>query len=149
MADEIKQLEHRVVIAKGLLQILRTYATRPDGVVRFGSRTDELILSMAVFIGQAEGRLMGPSKLAEFCGMARPSVIRKLTELERDGVLQRVNGDYIVRLEVANSDRALALNASVVQQFFDIVRKLSKLDMVPIVSAILLNYAQFIDLPVY
>lgn len=128
MPDKIKLLKQRLIIAKGILEIFRLYASEDPTGPRFGSHADNMLLGMAIGIGQGEGRLMGASKLAEFCGMPRATVIRKLEEWERGGVLERVGGKYRVRAEVANSERAIARANAVKQHILDIAAKLSKLD---------------------
>ncbi|AWM87343.1 helix-turn-helix domain-containing protein [Microvirga sp. 17 mud 1-3] len=63
---------------------------------RFGTHADTVILCCAIHVGHAEGRPMSASKLADYAGMPRPTVIRKLRELEACGAIERTAGGGFV-----------------------------------------------------
>ena len=44
------------------------------------------MISVGLFIGQAEGKPMTATKLSSYIGMPRPTLIRKLHELEQCGI---------------------------------------------------------------
>jgi DNA-binding IclR family transcriptional regulator len=56
---------------------------------QFGSRTDFLLIGAAVYLSTIEGRPLTASKLADYVGMPRASVIRKLRTLIRRGAIER------------------------------------------------------------
>lgn len=87
MTQKIHNASQRALVARALLDALRAFGAAYLGHKRFGARADELVLLAAVFVGQAEGRPMNASKLADYAGMPRPTVIRKLQALARRGVL--------------------------------------------------------------
>lgn len=58
---------------------------------KFGTRAGDAVLCCAIFIGLGEGKPMTASKLSEYAGMPRATVIRKLGELERVGLVRLVD----------------------------------------------------------
>lgn len=111
MTQSIRQARQRAALAAALLDVLRAFGAAYLGHKRFGARADELVLLAAVFVGQAEGKLMGASKLADYAGIPRPTVIRKLRALARRGVLERIDGGlYALPARVVN--RAAVLHAA-------------------------------------
>lgn len=59
------------------------------GENRGSANTDCVLLCAAVAIGEFEGRPMSASKLSEYVGMPRASVMRRLSYLESIGVIER------------------------------------------------------------
>ncbi|MDT9046471.1 helix-turn-helix domain-containing protein [Escherichia coli] len=55
----------------------------------FSSHADLVLLCMAVGIGQLEGRPMSASKIAQYIGMPRVTVLRKLADLRARGLIER------------------------------------------------------------
>ncbi|WP_167810498.1 helix-turn-helix domain-containing protein [Ralstonia pseudosolanacearum] len=56
---------------------------------RFASRAGDVLLLVGVAIGDAEGKPMTAYKLAQYIGMPRPTVIRRLARMARDGLVRR------------------------------------------------------------
>lgn len=56
---------------------------------RFGARAADVLILMGVMIGEAEGKPLSAYKLAELVGVPRPTVIRKLAKLKRDGLVMQ------------------------------------------------------------
>ncbi len=105
---EIRNARQRALLASAMLDVLRAFGAAYLGHKRFGARADELVLLAAVFVGQADGRPMNASKLADYAGIPRPTVIRKLKALARRGVLERIDGGlYALPACVVNSAAVL------------------------------------------
>lgn len=128
MPRTIRYVEHRVTILKMLLEIFRTYCGAYFPGKPFASCSDDLLLVAAIFIGQAEKRPMNPSKLSDFAGMPRPTVIRKLKSLETIGVLEVHEGAYKVRPVKANGNSQLAAVRLSHKLIVTAAAKLSKMD---------------------
>jgi DNA-binding IclR family transcriptional regulator len=92
----------RVIVAKLVLEILREFGTGYLRTARFGTHADELILLAALVVGPTS-----TAKLAEYAGVARPSAIRKLDSMVRRGIVEKVDGRYVLSANVANSSRVL------------------------------------------
>lgn len=56
---------------------------------RFASNASDTLLICAVAIGDLEDRPLTAFKLAQFIGMPRPTVIRRLARMTRDGLVRR------------------------------------------------------------
>ncbi|KWN15868.1 hypothetical protein WM21_11880 [Burkholderia ubonensis] len=76
---------------------------------RFGARAGDVLILMGVMIGEAEGKPLSAYKLAYLVGMPRPTVIRRLARLTRDGLVMR---DHLKRYALA--DKALRRATGVV-----------------------------------
>ena len=57
----------------------------------FEASVRDLLLYLAIYIGHAEKRPMSSGKLSEYIGMPRPTVIRRLSELQRVGVIAKTS----------------------------------------------------------
>jgi DNA-binding transcriptional ArsR family regulator len=64
-------------------------AADPSRQSRFGTRTVPLLISAAVLASTLDRRPMTAYKLAGYVGMARPTVIRHLHQLEQHGAVKR------------------------------------------------------------
>lgn len=56
---------------------------------RFASNAGDTLLMCAVAIGELEAKPMTAFKLAQFIGMPRPTVIRRLARMTRSGLVVR------------------------------------------------------------
>ncbi|MCQ8223567.1 helix-turn-helix domain-containing protein [Burkholderia pseudomallei] len=56
---------------------------------RFASRAGDVLLLVGVAIGDLEARPMTAFKLAQYIGMPRPTVVRKLARMARAGLVVR------------------------------------------------------------
>jgi DNA-binding IclR family transcriptional regulator len=63
---------------------------------RFGARSSDLIIAIALFIGGEEGRPLNPSKLSSYAGVPRPTIIRRIRELQAMGMVERSAGGYVL-----------------------------------------------------
>lgn len=128
MPRTIKNAEQRVAMMKMMLEIMRGFCLAYFKGSRFGSCASDLVLLGAIFVGQAEGRPMNASKLADFAGMPRPTVIRRLAVLIRDGVVARVPNGFEVCTALVNSPAVVAATVAARKQIAHTSTKLSKLD---------------------
>ncbi|PRG37574.1 helix-turn-helix domain-containing protein [Burkholderia multivorans] len=100
--QKIHHARQRALLASTLLDVLRGFGAAYLRTERFGTHADELALLAAVFIGTAEARPMTAGKIAEYAGVARPSAIRKLDQLARRGIVEKVGRRYVLPVRVAN-----------------------------------------------
>lgn len=76
---------------------------------RFGASADYMLLLCAVGVGELEGRPLTAHKLADQAGIPRPSVVRKLAEMEATGLVHRLKGGaYTLAPGVLDSPEAVA-----------------------------------------
>ncbi|QPB08652.1 helix-turn-helix domain-containing transcriptional regulator [Burkholderia phage Mica] len=96
---------------------------------RFGTRADDVVLCCAIFIGLGENKPMTASKLAEYAGMPRPTVIRKLRELESAGLVRQLSNKRVILVGDMVGTEAARVATDVFTQIINSAAKnLSKLD---------------------
>jgi predicted transcriptional regulator len=74
---------------RGLLNAMRGLSIGLLGQRRFGTHAPDVLLLVGVAIGHLEAKPMGASKLAAYCGIPRPTVIRKLRAMVRAELVER------------------------------------------------------------
>jgi hypothetical protein len=78
----------RYATAKFVLGVLRALnAARFGDDTNLGANLPEIIMGIAIYVGQHEGRPFTTAKLAGFLGMKRPTVHRRVQELVRAEVV--------------------------------------------------------------
>jgi DNA-binding transcriptional ArsR family regulator len=75
------------IIAKLLLNMMQAAAQLFLESDTAASDADCVLLCAAVYIGQCERRPMTAGKIADFIGMPRPTVSRKLGQLKKRGIV--------------------------------------------------------------
>jgi hypothetical protein len=70
--------EKRMLIASMVIETLRAYCKAHFKDEMIGVHFEEILIGLAILIGQSEGRPMTASDIAVFVGIPRPTVIRHL-----------------------------------------------------------------------
>ncbi|WOH61950.1 helix-turn-helix domain-containing protein [Bradyrhizobium sp. BWC-3-1] len=124
------------VVAKLLLDMSRLIATAFLDSEYPASDADALLLCAAIYIGQCERRPMTAGKLAEFIGMPRPTVTRKLSNLEARGlVIANSRKQWCISTHNPKvTARIAALNNAPLQLIHGSSAMLSKMDRSKIAS---------------
>jgi predicted transcriptional regulator len=94
----IHRLE-RLALAKAYIALTRVMV---DSV--FGKKPADhslLLIGSAIMVGNAESRPMNATKIAHYVGLPRSTVIRKLNEFLRAGVIARHGNVYLLSKERA------------------------------------------------
>lgn len=107
MPRRIKDADDRLVMSRLILAIFKTFAQGYLGETAYGSVADDAILLCAIFVGHVEGRPMNVSKLAEYAGISRTTVGRKVKAYERSGFVKLVDGKVVFAVDPLNSPRML------------------------------------------
>ena len=98
------------------LELMRGLSAGLLNEQRFAARADDLLLVAAVYIGQADGKPMPAAKLAQYAGLARPTAVRRLGEMEAAGVVCALPGKrYVLAggfMERAEAVQAIAAAAA-------------------------------------
>lgn len=137
MLSQPKQVTEAVLTIKCVIEVFREYCRGGSHSRRFGASADQVLLVGAVFVGQAEGRPMNASKLSEYVGMPRATVIRKLGSLSRRGVIERDGGGYVLSKETLLNERSKDAMVRARKCLVDTAAKLSRLDTLAIACLIL------------
>lgn len=128
MQNGILEAELRLPVVRLAITMIRSATKIYFRSDRYGATADELIICLAIFIGQAEGRPMNAGKLAQYAGVPRPSAIRKLASLEKRGIVSHVDGAYLIPESVINSEVAMTLARRVRRRLIEKATKVSKMD---------------------
>lgn len=135
MPKTIKHAEPCIVIMKMHLEIMRLFCRAYFNQTRFGSCTSDMALLGAILVGQAEGRAMNSSKLAEFAGIPRGTVIRRLSILIKKGIVERHGDAFEIHAPIINSAQATAAAVSARKVIVDAAAKLSRMDTLAIAKS--------------
>jgi len=125
----VRFAKHHLHIAKLALTIMRTASLVYFNEQNFGSCAPEVLMCIGIFIGQLEGRPMSAMKLAQYIGMPRATVIRKLTELMSRGLVERYGRSaYLLPLQEVNRHDVFSAVTMLVREIQTASTELSKLD---------------------
>ena len=101
----------QLAIARMYLEISRSAISCLFAHDSFGTAAGDLIIVCAVLVGDLEGRPMTSTKIADYAGIPRATVIRRLRSIVASGAMSRLSdGSYILTRDAMNSDCAM-LNA--------------------------------------
>jgi predicted ArsR family transcriptional regulator len=129
-----RRKEYGLLSARLYIDTMRIVAEEFYLSSRAAPTAEMSLVGAAIYVGQLEGHPMTASKIADYIGMPRPTVIRKLHALAADGFVVR-NGRTTWELNTKNSDIQARTDA-VVERHMQLIRKasteLSRLDSVAI-----------------
>lgn len=102
-----------LVIARLTISLVRSIALEILDSRRFGTNADDVILCCAIFIGQAERKPMTAAKLAQYAGMPRPTVVRKLRQFARGGIVSMSEGGQVsLTADILSAETRLATESN-------------------------------------
>jgi Crp-like helix-turn-helix domain len=87
-----------------------------------------LLIGCAIMVGHAEGRPMNTTKIAHYIGLPRTTVIRKLNEFLRSGVIARYGNVYLLSEERAHNQTKYVAEAMRIFHTAEKSLKASKLE---------------------
>ena len=115
-------------MSRMVLAMFKIFAEGYLGEPAYGSVADDAILLCAIFVGHVEGRPMNVSKLADYAGMARSTVGRKLKAYRQAGFIELVDGAAVFVIEPLNSLRMLRVVQEIRQVILTAAAELGKTD---------------------
>lgn len=128
MDKTITHADQRIIVLKMLLEVMHVFCGAYFKERKLAACADDLTLVAAIFVGQAEGRPLNASKLANQAGMARPTTIRKLARLQSVGMVERQGRGFVLCTEVTNQESVLMAAVTCRKIVVSAAEKLSKLD---------------------
>lgn len=122
--------EHRLILARYILESIKEISTAFFNDPQFGSNSDQVLLCAAIFVGQGERKPMTAAKLAEYVGIPRATVIRKVKLLQERGLIQECAETKQLILTTPKLDSARMSQAvmTICTKLHEASRELSKLD---------------------
>jgi predicted transcriptional regulator len=116
----------RLALAKAYIALTRVMV---DSV--FGNKPADhsvLLIASAIMVGHAENRPMNATKIAHYIDLPRSTVIRKLNEFLRFGVVVRHGNVYLLSEERADNQTKYVTEAMRIFRAAEKSLKASKLD---------------------
>lgn len=129
MPKRIKLAKERIIVSKLAIQLIRFAAVELSAEIR-GASSDDVLLLLAAYVGQAEGRKMTAAKIALYTGTARPTAVRKLMRMKRNGLVTiDGEGKFACSIEMLNADAMMRAVDSAISSIHSAAAGLSKLDI--------------------
>ena len=101
---KIKYAPQRLVLCRLMIDIMRTVhgAYAPAGE-RFGTRLETFFIGLCVALGDIEDKPLTVTKIAAYMDIPRTTVIRRLNQLQRWGLIEHRQRRYYIREKTLNS----------------------------------------------
>jgi CRP-like cAMP-binding protein len=116
----------RLALAKAYIALTRVMV---DSVFGKGPADHSLLLiGSAIMVGHAENRPMNATKISHYVGLPRSTVIRKLNEFARTGVVARHGNVYLLSEERARNQTMYVSEAMRIFRIAEKSLKASELD---------------------
>jgi hypothetical protein len=128
--------EQRALVLRTVMEMMRSACRAYVGSEDIGPYALDLVLGMAIMVGQAEGRPMSTSDIANYTGTPRSTVLRKLKQFEQRGTVRTklVGTRRLVWLLQVNDPQVLRHVAWMLPHFSQRGSDLSKLDTKTVVD---------------
>lgn len=121
-------VRERLAICRMLIEVITiAHNTHfPGGSIT--TTSDALLVAAAVFIGHAEGRPMGASKIAAVLQMPHQTVLRKLAVLIENKIIHRRGNVYCMVVSGLHAPKRVAQTRRVARSVLQAADVLSKMD---------------------
>lgn len=122
--------EKRMLIAKVVIETLRVYSRAHFKDEMIGTHFEEILIGLAVLIGQTEGRPMSATDISAYVGIPRPTVIRHLQPaIRRKNIISKRDGRrqpfYVL---AGNEPEVVGEVVKLFDKYAKLCAELSKLD---------------------
>ena len=100
----IKEGRQRLVLCRLRLDIMRTvHGTYAPPSEPFGTRLETFFVGLCVAMGEIEGKPFSVAKIAGYMSMPRTTVMRRLDQLQKWGLIDRRDHRYYINEQTLNS----------------------------------------------
>lgn len=122
--------EARGLVAKTILDVLRSFSIVNFGSPNLGERIEENLIVAAIVVGQADGRLLCASDIAGYIGLPRATVIRKLRTVSMSRMLGKLKDGNraCYYIKEPNDEKAIVEIRKVMFAIRQCYERLSKMD---------------------
>lgn len=128
MPERIPQVGQRVAVIRLVVWLVRSVAQDYLAAEMAASVADDAILCCAILIGQVDRRPMTATKLCQYIGMPRPTVFRKVRDMEKRGLVAIVNRKVMLPADKVVESGLIETVSAACRQIHRISEELSKLD---------------------
>jgi hypothetical protein len=129
---EIKKARQRLVLCRLMIDVMRTVHTAyaPAGEP-FGTRLETFFIALCVALGDIDGKPFSVAKIAAYMRVPRTTVIRRLDQLRRWGLIDRQGRRYHIREKTLNSLIGMRSYRQVRRFLSEATQELTILDTLP------------------
>lgn len=101
---EVKKARQRLVLCRLMIDMMRTvHGAYAPASEPFGTRLETFFIALCVALGDIDGKPFSIAKIAAYMRVPRTTVIRRVDQLERWGLIYRQNRRCFVRAKKLNS----------------------------------------------
>jgi hypothetical protein len=128
----IKNARQRVVLCRLMIDMMRTvHGAYAPASEPFGTRLETFFVGLCVTLGDIEGNPFSVAKIAAYMHVPRTTVIRRLDQLPRWGLIDRRGRRYYVQEKALNSLVGMRSYEQVRRILSKATRELTVLDTLP------------------
>ena len=128
----IKNARQRVVLCRLMIDMMRTvHGAYAPASEPFGTRLETFFVGLCVTLGDIEGNPFSVAKIAAYMRVPRTTVIRRLDQLQRWGLIDRRGRRYYVQEKALNSLVGMRSYEQVRRILSKATRELTVLDTLP------------------
>ena len=129
---KIKNAPQRLVLCRLMIDMMRTVhgAYAPDAE-RFGTRLETFFIGLCVALGDMEGKSLSAAKIAVYMSVPRTTVIRRLNQLQKWGLIEHRRHRYYIREKTLNSFVGMRSYQQVRRILGEATEELTVLDSLP------------------
>jgi DNA-binding IclR family transcriptional regulator len=115
-----------------MIDMMRTVhgAYAPDAE-RFGTRLETFFIGLCVALGDMEGKSLSAAKIAVYMSVPRTTVIRRLNQLQKWGLIEHRRHRYYIREKTLNSFVGMRSYQQVRRILGEATEELTVLDSLP------------------
>jgi len=102
--SQVRNARQRLVLCRLMVEIMRTvHGAYAPATEPFGTRLETFFIGLCVAIGDMDGKPFSVAKIAVYMGVPRTTVIRRLDQLQRWGLIGHRHRRYYIRKMTLNS----------------------------------------------
>ena len=100
----IKKARQRLVLCRLMIDMMRTvHGAYAPASEPFGTRLETFFIALCVALGDIDGKPFSVAKIAAYMRVPRTTVVRRLDQLRRWGLIERRGRRYYVHEKTLNS----------------------------------------------
>jgi biotin operon repressor len=101
---KIKNARQRLVLCRLMIDIMRTvHGAYAPASQRFGTRLETFFIGLCVALGDMEDKPLSVAKISVYMGVPRTTVIRRINQLQKWGLIYSRRRRYYTREKTLNS----------------------------------------------
>ena len=129
---KIKKARQRVVLCRLMIDMMRTvHGAYAPASEPFGTSLETFFIALCVALGDIDGKPFSVAKIAAYMRVPRTTVIRRLNQLRRWGLIDRQDRRYYAHEKTLNSLIGMRSYQQVRGTLSKAIQELTDLDTLP------------------